>query len=134
MTKRASILTIILGFATLTGCVFPGVYKLNVQQGNIVTADMLAKLEPGMNQRQVAYIMGNPVLRNPFSQNRWDYIYTLEKRDEIVKSYKISVFFDGGGNYTHYDGSLPDAEFSEENQLKSVPEDEKPVNTINTAL
>ncbi|MDK2777759.1 MAG: outer membrane protein assembly factor BamE [Pseudomonadota bacterium] len=132
MIKRTPILTILLGFATLTGCVFPGVYKLNVQQGNIVTTDMLAQLEPGMSQRQVAYVMGKPVLKNPFSDNRWDYIYTLEKRDEIVKNYRVSVFFDTTGKYTHYEGKLPDEEFSEEDQLKSVPQEEKPVNTINT--
>ena len=55
---RASILTVLLGIATLAGCAFPGVYKLNVQQGNIVTDDMLAQLETGMNQRQVEYVMG----------------------------------------------------------------------------
>lgn len=126
MIKRASILTVLLGFATLTGCVFPGVYKLNVQQGNIVTADMLAQLKPGMSQRQVIYVMGNPVLQNPFGQNRWDYIYTLEKRDEVVKNYRISVFFDGAGLYTHYTGSLPAEEFSEENQLNSIPKEEQP--------
>ena len=101
MIKRATILIVSLGFATLYGCVFPGVYKLNVQQGNIVTADMLAQLEPGMNQRQVTYIMGKPVLKNPFSQQRWDYIYTLEKRDEIVKNYKISLFFNDAGQYVN---------------------------------
>src|SRR5690554_4836568 len=66
--RLALILTILLGFATLSGCVFPGVYKLNVQQGNIVTQDMLDKLKPGMTPRQVIYVMGNPVLRNPYEQ------------------------------------------------------------------
>ena len=55
---RALILTGLLGFATLSGCTFPGVYKLNVQQGNIVTQDMLDQLEPGMTERQVIYLMG----------------------------------------------------------------------------
>lgn len=127
---RALILTVSLGIATLSGCTFPGVYKLNVQQGNIVTADMLAQLEPGMTPRQVIYVMGTPVLGNPFEQQRWDYFYSLEKRDEVVKSYRISVFFDDTGRFSHYDGKLPDAEFSEENQLNSLPQQEESADTI----
>jgi len=130
LNKRATILILLLGFATLGGCVFPGVYKLNVQQGNIVTADMLAQLKPGMTERQVTYIMGKPVLKNPFSHNRWDYIYTLEKRDEIVKNYKISLYFNEAGVYQRYEGKLPSDEFSEENQLKSLPKEEAPTSTI----
>lgn len=131
MNTRASILTLLLGFATLTGCVFPGVYKLNVQQGNIVTADMLSQLKPGMNQRQVAYIMGNPVLRNPFEQKRWDYLYTLEQRDKVVKDYRISVYFDAAGQYTHYTGTLPAEEFKEDSQTDSIPKEaEETNNTI----
>ena len=124
MIKRASILTVLLGFATLTGCSFPGVYKLNVQQGNIVTADMLSQLKPGMTQRQVRYVMGNPVIQTPFDSNRWDYIYTLEKRDEIVEQYHISVFFDAAGNYSHYTGSLP-ADKATEDDTSSVPQEER---------
>ncbi|MAK89859.1 MAG: cell envelope protein SmpA [Oceanospirillaceae bacterium] len=134
LIKRATILIVSLGIATLYGCVFPGVYKLNVQQGNIVTADMLAQLKPGMNQRQVTYIMGKPVLENPFSQNRWDYIYTLEKRDEIVKNYKISLFFNEAGQYVRYEGELPNDEFSEENQMNSIPKEESSPNTIQTDM
>ena len=129
MIKRASILTVLLGFATLTGCSFPGVYKLNVQQGNIVTSDMLEQLKPGMTQRQVEYVMGNPVLRTPYDNKRWDYIYTLEKRDEIVEQYRISVFFDAAGNYSHYTGSLP-AETEKEDDSASVPQPEKSNDTV----
>ncbi|TVV45547.1 outer membrane protein assembly factor BamE [Thalassolituus sp. C2-1] len=131
---RIPILTLLLGFATLSGCVFPGVYKLNVQQGNIVTADMLEQLKPGMNSRQVAYVMGNPVVRNPFEQQRWDYLYTLEQRDKVIKNYTISVYFDAQGNYTHYTGTLPEQAFKEEDQLKTLPTEEKSVNTVPTDI
>ncbi|ASP37269.1 cell envelope protein SmpA [Bacterioplanes sanyensis] len=130
---RALILTVSLGIATLSGCAFPGVYKLNIQQGNIVTADMLQQLEPGMTQRQVVFVMGTPVLRNPFEQRRWDYVYSLEKRDEVVKSYRISLFFDEQGRFSHHTGSLPDEEFSEENQLNTLPEEQVSPNTIEVA-
>ncbi|MEK9713824.1 MAG: outer membrane protein assembly factor BamE [Thalassolituus sp.] len=122
---RALILTGLLGFATLSGCTFPGVYKLNVQQGNIVTEDMLSQLQPGMTPRQVVYVMGNPVAKNPFADDRWNYLYTLERRDKVVKRYQITVLFDEQGLYSHYEGELPQEEFSEENQTKEIPEEVK---------
>ncbi|MDO6681372.1 MULTISPECIES: outer membrane protein assembly factor BamE [unclassified Oceanobacter] len=131
---RATILTFLLGFATLSGCVFPGVHKLNIQQGNIVTQDMLDQLHAGMTAHQVEFVMGTPVLQNPFNSQRWDYIYTLEERDEITKQYHIQVFFDDQGNYMNYTGTLPNATFSEQSQLDSLPQEETSVNTIPVEL
>ncbi|MAA71533.1 MAG: cell envelope protein SmpA [Bermanella sp.] len=85
------------------------VYKLNVQQGNIVTQDMLDKLKPGMNKGQVAYIMGNPVLKDTFSTQFWDYTYRTERREDEVKSYHIRVHFDQAQKYSHFEGELPDS-------------------------
>ena len=124
------ILTLLLGFATLSGCMFPGVYKLNVQQGNIVTQDMLDKLKPGMTERQVIYVMGNPVLRNPYELQRWDYLYTLEERDKVTKSYRISVFFNEQRLFSHYTGDLPSEEIQEEDQLKTLPKEQESPNTV----
>ncbi|UTW47662.1 outer membrane protein assembly factor BamE [Bacterioplanoides sp. SCSIO 12839] len=125
---RASILTVLLGIATLAGCAFPGVYKLNVQQGNIVTDDMLAQLETGMTQRQVEYVMGTPVVKTPYQQQRWDYLYSLEQNDEVTKRYHIRVYFDEQGIYTHYEGQLPvDPLKEKKQQLPAEEEQEKPV-------
>lgn len=124
------ILTLLLGFATLSGCMFPGVYKLNVQQGNIVTQDMLDKLKLGMTERQVIYVMGNPVLRNPYELQRWDYLYTLEERDKVTKSYRISVFFNEQRFFSHYTGDLPSEEIQEEDQLKTLPTEQESPNTV----
>ena len=125
-----SILTVLLSFASLSGCVFPGVYKLNVQQGNIVTQDMLDKLKPGMTQRQVIYVMGNPVLQNPYEAKRWDYYYTLEVRDEVTKNYRIQVFFDDKGLFSRYEGELPAKDIAEKDQLKTLPKEQKSANTV----
>ncbi|MGR6872447.1 outer membrane protein assembly factor BamE [Pseudomonas sp. HK3] len=85
------------------------VYKLNVQQGNIVTQDMLDKLKPSMSKGQVAYIMGNPVLKDTFSSRFWDYTYRTERREDEVKSYHIRVHFDQTQKYTHFEGKLPES-------------------------
>jgi outer membrane protein assembly factor BamE len=90
----------------LTACSMQ-VYKLNIQQGNIVTQDMLDQLKPGMNKRQVAYIMGNPVLKDTFSTRQWDYIYRTERREDQIKQYQIRIFFDQAQKYSHFEGELP---------------------------
>lgn len=66
------------GLLALAGCSFPGVYKIDIQQGNVVTQDMIDQLRPGMTRRQVRFIMGNPLIQDTFNTNRWDYLYSLQ--------------------------------------------------------
>ena len=104
---KTLILTGLITFASLAGCAFPGVFKLDIQQGNIVTTDMLEQLEPGMTPRQVKFIMGLPVVRQPFSNNQWDYVYYIEQDDKVTQQYRITIFFDENGRYSFYEGELP---------------------------
>ncbi|WP_299180031.1 outer membrane protein assembly factor BamE [uncultured Neptuniibacter sp.] len=61
----------------LTGCSgFPGVYKIDVPQGNVVTQEMVDQLRPGMTPNQVRFVMGSPLLTDTFHEGRWDYIYS----------------------------------------------------------
>ena len=115
-------LTVLLSFLFISACSIPQVYKLTVQQGNIVTQEMVDELKVGMTKRQVAYVMGTPLIRSPFQQNRWDYLYTLERRDKIVKDYQVTVFFEGD-LYTHFEGEVPQEEKPEAQQ--EVLEDKK---------
>ncbi|MEZ5436045.1 MAG: outer membrane protein assembly factor BamE [Pseudomonadales bacterium] len=62
----------------VAACSFPGVYHLTVQQGNVVTQDMVNQLQPGMDKRQVRFIMGTPLLIDSFEDSRWDYFYSLK--------------------------------------------------------
>lgn len=91
---------------------------------------MLNKLQPGMSERQVIFVMGNPVLRNPYQSSRWDYLYTLEEGDKITQQYRISVHFDANGRFTHYTGNLPAQEIKEQNQLDSLPREQASPNTV----
>ena len=120
-------LTILLSFIFISACSIPQVYKLTVQQGNIVTQDMVDQLKEGMTKRQVAYVMGTPLIRSPYQQERWDYLYTLERRDKVVKSYQISVFFKDD-LYTHFEGEVPSEEKPEVQQ--EVLEDKKENNLL----
>jgi len=84
---------------TLASCTtilnnLPGVYTLDVQQGNIVDQAMIDQLRPNMNKRQVMYIMGPPMLVDAFHPNRWDYIYSNQAGGEARQQKKISLLFD----------------------------------------
>jgi len=72
----------------------PLVYRPEVQQGNVVTQEMVDKLQPGMNRRQVTYILGTPLLVDAFHQDRWDYIYTRETGGGTDNKERISLFFE----------------------------------------
>lgn len=78
---------------SLAACSFPGVYKLDVQQGNIVTQDMVNQLKPGMNKRQVRYILGTPLLVDSFQEDRWDYFYSLKNSDDEYSQERLTLFF-----------------------------------------
>ena len=88
---------------TLGGCSFsqlnlpelkiPRVYKLSVQQGNVITQEMVDRLKPGMTRNQVEFVMGKPVLADPFEQDQWVYVYTLEVPDYFVQNFKMVLTF-----------------------------------------
>jgi outer membrane protein assembly factor BamE len=72
----------------------PGVYRPDIQQGNVVTQEMVDKLRPGMTRQQVAYVMGTPLLVDVFHQDRWDYLYSMEASGEERRQEKISIYFE----------------------------------------
>ena len=72
----------------------PRVHKITVQQGNVITQEMVDQLKPGMTREQVAFIMGEPVVRNIFNQDRWDYIYTIRVPGRFKTEQRFTVFFE----------------------------------------
>jgi outer membrane protein assembly factor BamE len=72
----------------------PGVYSLEIQQGNIISQAMIDQLRPGMSKRQVIYIMGSPMLDNFFHKNRWDFLYSAHPTGGEKIQQQISLFFD----------------------------------------
>jgi outer membrane protein assembly factor BamE len=56
----------------------PFVYHIDIQQGNVITQDMVNQLRPGMSKRQVQFILGAPLLVDPFHAQRWDYVYLYD--------------------------------------------------------
>jgi len=70
-------------------------YKIEIQQGNYVTQDMIAKLKPGMTRSQVRYALGTPLIVDPFRTDRWDYVYMLQKQGNLVEQRNVTVVFKG---------------------------------------
>ena len=84
----------LVGLLALAGCSFPGVYKIDSLQGNVVTQDMIDQLKPGMTRRQVRFIMGNPLLTDTFHTNRWDYLYSIQPGGRQRLQERVSLTFD----------------------------------------
>jgi len=97
LARTFSILALSLGLSACGGIGavdFPGVYKIGIPQGNIITQDMVDQLRPGMTKRQVIFVMGTPLVRDPFYQDRWDYIYSYQPGGGERGQERVSVFFE----------------------------------------
>lgn len=70
-------------------------YKIDVQQGNYVTQDMIAKLKPGMSRSQVRFALGTPLVVDSFRTDRWDYVYVLYKAGVLTEHRTVTVVFKG---------------------------------------
>ena len=82
---------ILVLFLSLGAC---KMHQIDIQQGNVVTESEVAQLEPGMTRREVRYILGTPLVVDPFHQNRWDYYYSLNRRGKELEKRRITVVFE----------------------------------------
>jgi outer membrane protein assembly factor BamE len=114
----------------LTGCSswdnFSLVHVPDIEQGNIITPEMVALLEPGMSKRQVRFALGSPMLVDVFHDQRWDYTLTIKRRNEPMEIKRFSVYFQGD-RLSRYEGDIQPAENVETVQEKreilvSVPD------------
>ncbi len=85
-------------------------YKIDVQQGNVLTQDMVSQLRPGLTKDQVRFILGTPMLQDMFHANRWDYVYTYKKGSTgVVEMRKFAVFFDANNRLVRVAGDVTGA-------------------------
>ena len=68
-------------------------YTLDVQQGVVIDEDMIGRLKTGMTRTQVGYVLGTPLLADPFHANRWDYVFYTRKKGLLSPVRNLSVFF-----------------------------------------
>lgn len=89
MLKLLKIVTVLILSITLAACL----YRPNIQQGNVITSDMLAQVKPGMTAEQVRYVLGTPVLVNTFDPSRWNYVYTFRKGSKPMIKQNVTLEF-----------------------------------------
>lgn len=72
----------------------PSVYKIDIQQGNVLTQDMLSRLKPGMTKSQVRFALGTPLIADAFHPNRWDYAYRYQAAGKLTEQRHVTVVFE----------------------------------------
>ncbi len=117
---KVSLLTLALGLI-ICGCSesvlpnisrpsIPFVYKIDIQQGNVVTQQQVAQLRLGMDKKKVRFVMGTPIIQDTFHADRWDYIYTFHEGGESVDERRlITAVFNEDGNLTKLEGNITPA-------------------------
>ncbi len=89
----------------------PLLYKIDIQQGNVIEQEMLDRLKPGMDKNQVKFIMGTPVLIDPFHNNRWEYIFSFQEGGGVREQRHITLHFDEDEEkLTHITGDIKAAD------------------------
>ncbi|MEQ1638230.1 MAG: outer membrane protein assembly factor BamE [Methylococcales bacterium] len=91
---------VLVASLTLTACstvmeYLPGIYKVDIKQGNIIDQAMIDQLSPNMTKRQVLYVMGSPMLSDFFHKQRWDYIYSTREAGDPKIQKRVALFFNG---------------------------------------
>lgn len=96
-TRLIIALSLLMSMFTLSGCSgigFPGVYLVNIDQGNIVDQDMVDQLKPEMTRRQVRFLLGTPIVEDTFNNDRWDYIRVVRRGEDTLLKRRLTVVFE----------------------------------------
>ena len=93
MRKNLSIALLTVSTLLIASCRLPRTYQVVISQGNLVDQEMIDKLEIGMTESQVKFVMGTPLISDTFSPNRWDYFTSVTQGETIYTKQKITLFF-----------------------------------------
>ena len=88
--KALCTLLALLALAVSSACI----YRIPVQQGNVITVEMLQTLELGMDKRKVSFVLGTPLVVDAFHQNRWDYFYSYKPANSKRVQQRASLYFE----------------------------------------
>ncbi|MGU9956144.1 MAG: outer membrane protein assembly factor BamE [Arenicellales bacterium WSBS_2016_MAG_OTU3] len=90
--KQTIFATLIAVSLLLTGCI----YRIDVQQGNVITQEKVQRLTIGMSKSEVKFELGTPLVDDPFHTDRWDYYYSLKtgKKQKTITQQLISLYFE----------------------------------------
>ena len=105
------------------------VYRIDVPQGNYLEEASVKQLQTGMTKQQVQYLLGTPVLKDPFGTSTWHYVFLQQKGYETPEQHTLVVNFDKNGRVTNYDLDKPLPDANKEvlnNAIIEAPATEKP--------
>ncbi len=111
--KKVSTFAVLMVAESLLGCSSGplSVHAIDVQQGNALEPESIGQLNIGMSPEQVRYLLGHPVMVDPFQPNRWDYLYYYKPGNGQAESRRLTVYFNDGKveridqpGSTHYAG------------------------------
>lgn len=126
---RSPLVPLTLALVLLSGCSgslsFLSAYRIDVEQGNIVTPEMIEQLKPNMTRRQVRFVMGTPLIEDTFNTDRWDYRYFLRNGTKTLEESKLSVFFEGDALVNVTGSEVPDWANTEGPDAQVNPENEE---------
>ena len=90
-----ALVLVLAGCSGRPGLLLPNLkpYKIDIQQGNYVTQEMMARVKPGMSSSQVRFALGTPLIIDPFHKDRWDYVYLYQKEGKVTEHRRIIVVF-----------------------------------------
>jgi outer membrane protein assembly factor BamE len=88
---RPTLPTVLLLATLATGCNI--LYKAEIQQGTLLSAEMLANLKPDMTRRQVRLLLGSPSISDTFHPERWDYVYSVSRAGEKITPQHLTLYF-----------------------------------------
>ena len=100
-----------------------GVYKIDVNQGNYLSQDMVDKLKVGMTPAQVKQVLGTPLVISPFRPDRWDYVYEYSRQGRVVEHRNFTLYF-ADGKVTRWEGDeMPESivELNRSASAKALP-------------
>lgn len=126
MYRPVTVALLALMLSACSSLEFPWVYKISVQQGNILDQEDIDQLEIGMTKRQVQFVMGSPLLVDTFNPDRWDYYYSkLDGKGKVMKK-RFTVIFEDD-RYVRHEGDYAPKAPSEDGQstdeLDEIAED-----------
>lgn len=93
---------------SLSAC-FVRPYKFDITQGNPLTAEKVAQIQPGMSAEQVRYTLGTPMLQDVFHNDRWDYVYYDKPGYKEAKRSHMAIYFENGQVARITKDAFPDA-------------------------
>ena len=114
---------LLLGLVSGCTSVNLGPHRIDVQQGNALDQENVARLKPGLNRSQVRFLLGTPLVVDPFRNDRWDYVYVFYKAGKLAEQKRITLFFDGE-ILARIEGDLPVVETPPAPPVKTGPEAE----------